>query len=555
MRFYILFTHIMLLLNILLFVPSFVSEYNMSLRGVYLFFIVLSSIELLMLTYRKKFVEKWRKFASYFCVWKVYIFCILSSVIYNQDNTAVTFFMFLLVIPVCFLFRPKVMYGMQFLIVTIFCVITACVKDVENASLDIFNCLVFFFISTLVAWQVRQVRINNISVAQAEEANAAKTEFLSRMSHDIRTPMNAIIGMTHLAKEEDDIQVIKEYLENIDSSSDFLLGLINDILDMSKIESGELELKLEPCTLEDFERGINNIIRPLMDAKNIEFVFDMSYGADCLMLDKLRFNQIFFNLLSNAAKFTPNGGRVEFISEHIPNKGDLYGARYIVRDNGIGMGEDFLPHLYENFSQEKSSSREENTGTGLGLPIVKSLVEAMGGTIKVRSSHSEGTEFILEIYAELAEAKPVNKEQTAASYSLAGTNILLAEDNEVNILVAKKLLEREECHITIARDGSEAVELFENSEIGFYDAILMDIRMPIMDGIQATKKIRALSRADAQTMPIIAMTADAFVEEKKKTLAAGMNYHLSKPINPKVLYAILQEYIGKYREYQGKDGF
>lgn len=547
LRFYRLFTHLMLLLNLLLLCSTFVSKYAKPLRSVYLFFVILSAVELLGVVYFKKGWNRFNRIASYFCVGKVYLFCFLSSVIFNRDNTAVTFFVFLIIVPVCFLFRPIVTYGMQLVVVILFCVTTICIKEPGVASYDIFNCWIFYFISNLVAWQVRQVRINNITVAQVEEANAAKTEFLSRMSHDIRTPMNAIIGMTNLAREEKDIDRIYEYLDNIDSSSDFLLGLINDILDMSKIESGELELRIEPCTLEDFERDINNIIRPLMDAKNIEFTFRMDCGATCLMLDKLRFNQIFFNLLSNAAKYTPKGGKVEFVSERIPAKGELYGTRYIVRDNGIGMSEAFLPHMYENFTQEQTETRAENAGTGLGLPIVKSLVDAMGGTITVKSALGKGTEFMLDMYAKLGEIEYAGEERSTTSFSLEDTNVLVVEDNEMNILVAKRLLEREKCKVTIARDGSEALDLFEASAMGFYDVILMDVRMPIMDGITATKRIRALDREDAQKMPIIAMTADAFAEEKKKTLAAGMNYHLSKPINPKVLYATLQEYIGNYR--------
>lgn len=383
------------------------------------------------------------------------------------------------------------------------------------------------------------------ALKDAESANRAKTEFLSRMSHDIRTPMNAIIGMTHLAKEENCPPEIREYLDNIDSSSEFLLGLINDILDMSKIESGELELRPEPYTREDFETSVNTVIRPLMESKGIEFIFEMRCGADCIMTDRLRFSQIFFNLLSNAAKFTPRGGRVEFTAEVIPPRNGVYGARYCVKDNGIGMSEEFLPHIFENFSQERTHSNENATGTGLGLPIVKSLVDAMDGTIQVSSRLGEGTEFILELYTPLAEQEVSSSSIENETASLEGKEILLVEDNEMNILVAKRLLEKKGCHVTVAKDGKQAFDMFCASKEDFFDAILMDVRMPVWSGITATKEIRAVKRADAVSVPIIAMTADAFAEERKKTLDAGMNYHLSKPIEPKKLYEILVRFMSE----------
>ncbi|MDD3218378.1 MAG: ATP-binding protein [Lachnospiraceae bacterium] len=383
------------------------------------------------------------------------------------------------------------------------------------------------------------------ALKDAEDANHAKTEFLSRMSHDIRTPMNAIIGMTNLAKDEDCSPKVKEYLNNIDYSSKFLLGLINDILDLSKIESGELVLKPVPYTLAEFETSINTVIRPLFEAKNITFVFQMNARINCIMTDKLRFNQIFFNLLSNAAKFTPRGGKVEFVAEEISPKAGVYGARYYVRDNGIGMSEEFLPHVFEQFSQENSEKSNGVVGTGLGLPIVKSLVDAMGGTIEINSRLGAGTEYVIELYTPLVEPDTEEVNLENEEVSLENRKILLAEDNDMNILVARRLLEKEGCQITIAKNGKAAVEAFTTSPIGFYDAILMDVRMPEMTGIEATETIRGLNRRDSITIPIIAMTADAFAQEQKKTLDAGMNYHLSKPIEPQKLYKVLKHYISR----------
>ena len=380
-----------------------------------------------------------------------------------------------------------------------------------------------------------------IIAKRAESAAQAKTEFLSRMSHDIRTPMNAIIGLTHLASDEENLAVVREYLHNIEASSKFLLGLINDILDMSKIENGELMLKEDPFTREEFENSINTVIKPLMDEKKIHFIFRLEAGADCIRVDRLRFSQIFFNLLSHAAKFTPTGGTVEFISEALPKRGNKIGIRFHVKDDGIGMSEAFMQHMYDPFSQERSRLGDTSKGTGLGLPIVKSLVEAMDGNIEVKSQLGKGTEFLVDLYVEPAKAEGKDTAGEASMENLKGARILLVEDNEINIYVAQILLEKAGCQVTVARNGEEAVETFRNSEEGQFEAVLMDVRMPLMNGIEATKAIRSLKRSDAAEVPIIAMTADAFDEERQNTLDAGMNYHLAKPIDPKLLYQILSE--------------
>lgn len=389
----------------------------------------------------------------------------------------------------------------------------------------------------------RQNEELEIIARRAESAAQAKSEFLSRMSHDIRTPMNAIIGLTHLAEEENDITIVKEYLHNIDTSCDFLLGLINDILDMSKIENGELTLKEDTYTKEEFITSINTVIRPLMDKRNIHFIFRMGANVNCIRVDRLRYNQIFFNLLSNAAKFTPVGGTVEFTTESLPPRDDKAGIRFHVRDNGIGMSADFIPHMYDPFSQERSQMGDKTNGTGLGLPIVKSLVDIMGGTISVKSAPGRGTEFTIDLYVPLAEETAPGSDQEISIDNLQDAHILLIEDNDINIYVATLILEKVGCIVETAKDGKEGVTRFASSPEGYYDAILMDVRMPVMNGLDATRAIRALQRADASTVPIIAMTADAFDEERKKTLESGMDYHLSKPIDPKVLYQILADHL------------
>ena len=393
-----------------------------------------------------------------------------------------------------------------------------------------------------------QIRSQNQELQEAldkaESATQAKTEFLSRMSHDIRTPMNAIIGLTHLAKDETDINVIKEYLYNIESASDFLLGLINDILDMSKIENGDLKLKEDVFTREEFANSISTVVKPLMDARDINFIFRMEGDPECIKTDKLRFNQIFFNLLSNASKFTNPGGTVEFTSQSIPPKGDLLGLRFIVKDTGIGMSPEYIPHMYDPFSQERAKLNNSTKGTGLGLPIVKSLVDAMGGSISVKSEVDVGTEFTVDLYFEPASKEDVTSvAEPERRQNLKGAQILLVEDNDINIYVAQIILDRAGCIVTVAHNGQEAVDIFAASEPDHFEAILMDVRMPVMDGITATEVIRAMDRDDAKNIPIIAMTADAFEEQQKKTLDAGMTHHLSKPIDPPMLYHVLSTYL------------
>ena len=382
-----------------------------------------------------------------------------------------------------------------------------------------------------------------IAVERAETAGRAKTEFLSRMSHDIRTPMNAIIGLTHLAREEKDFLVIQEYLHKIDTSSKFLLGLINDILDMSKIENGGFTLKEDDFSVEEFHEYIDTIIRPLANSKNINFTFQMEEGNRNIRVDKLRFNQIFFNLLSNAIKFTPVGGKVEFYVKNTGMVGNRLNLNFVIKDTGVGMSKDFLDNMYKPFTQEQSSVSGDSRGTGLGLSIVKSLVDTMGGTIEVESTQGRGTQFTVNLPVLLAETAIKQVLADTEGKNLEGSKILLVEDNEINIYVAKLILEKAGCLVTVAKNGQQAIDTFTNAPVHYFNAILMDVRMPVMDGIEATKVIRSLQQSDAKTIPIIAMTADAFAEEQKRTLDAGMNYHLAKPINPALLYKVLAQYV------------
>ncbi|MDO5111832.1 MAG: CheR family methyltransferase [Clostridia bacterium] len=382
--------------------------------------------------------------------------------------------------------------------------------------------------------------VQDLSAARevAEEASHAKSDFLSRMSHDIRTPLNAIIGSIKLAMGEQNPPETDALLNSLDVASKYLLGLINDILDLSKIESGKIELTEEPYTRGEFLLSINTVIKPLMDFKNIRFTIQYDGDGECVMVDKLRFNQIFFNLLSNASKFTPEGGRVEFVLERIPDRGGKYGMRYYVRDNGIGMSEEYQKVCFESFSQERTMQNAEIKGSGLGLAIVKHLVDEMNGTIRVSSALGEGTEFVLEFYLNTAErCAEANITLDVDDSVLEGRRVLLVDDNEMNLMITEKILARKGCLVETAKNGAEAVDIFNSSERGYFSIILTDLRMPVMDGLEETRRIRALERPDAAAIPIIALTADAFNEERDKALAAGMTARLVKPVEPELLYA------------------
>ena len=417
--------------------------------------------------------------------------------------------------------------------------------------------LAFFFMASKESNQLQEENQRAITEAlnqareatlRATEASKVKTTFLSNMSHDIRTPMNAIINLTQLALASDDMTKIKEYLSKTEISGKFLLGLINDILDMSKIESGELVLKREPLTRAEFLDTVETVIRPLVDAKNINYHSELNPGEYTIMVDKLRFNQIFFNLLSNAVKFTPEGGDVWFEVHNVEVENNKLQIRFVVRDNGIGMSEEFQKKLFEPFAREHSQLNSKTQGTGLGLSIVKSLVDAMDGTITVKSKLGEGSEFDVLLYVDIAAredkdaaAKAKAKQESEAAPDLSGMKVLLVEDNEINTYVAQIILENAGCVVTTAENGQAAVDTFTANAAGAFDAILMDVRMPVMDGLEATAAIRGLGRPDAKSIPIIAMTADAFDEDRKSTIEAGMNYHLSKPVDSKELYKVLDE--------------
>lgn len=397
----------------------------------------------------------------------------------------------------------------------------------------------------------RQLEKEKLLRDQADSANASKSDFLSRMSHDMRTPLNGIIGMTYLTKEMDLSPEVRANLDKIDTSSKFLLSLINDVLDMSKVESGKIELHPEPYDSAVFFGYLESVIMPLCKEKGIHFVVDAQPVADkAPLLDTLRINQVFFNLLSNAVKFTPEGGTVTYwLREHLTDSGRL-ALDAKVTDTGIGMSKKFQEQLFEPFTQEMRDDNSETRGTGLGLAIVKKLLDLMGCDIEVQSTIGKGTTFHLRGEFDCVPSANLG-DSTAqadlkpANVKLAGLHVLLCDDHPLNREIAKTLLEKKQVIISVVEDGQQGLREFLNSSTGFYDAILMDVRMPVMDGLEATRQIRKLSRPDAQTIPIIAMTADAFEDDIQKCLDVGMNRHIAKPIDPETLYETLLAAVGQ----------
>ncbi len=402
----------------------------------------------------------------------------------------------------------------------------------------------------------QQIKILQEEKRAAEAANIAKSEFLSRMSHDIRTPLNGIIGMTYLAQEQRNPEKTSDCLKKIDISSKFLLSLVNDVLDMSKAESGKIELHTEPYPRSELVDYINAIILPLCRERGQIYRFEPLEIVEDVdpMLDKLRINQIVFNLLSNAIKYTPEGGViVTRIAERRISENRMH-LHIEVADNGIGMSGEFQKILFDPFTQERRNDSPEMRGSGLGLSITKRLVDLMGGTISVESALGQGSTFRVDFDLDCVPAgsgrrAPDDGRDPARAASLIGKHALLCEDHPLNQEIAKAMLENEKMLVVPVADGLEGVKAFTASTIGYFDCILMDIHMPVMDGYAATKAIRAMSRPDAGTVPILAMTADAFAEDVQKCLDAGMNGHIAKPIDPQQLVRTLQANMGGPSEH------
>ena len=375
------------------------------------------------------------------------------------------------------------------------------------------------------------------SAEQAKNANEAKTRFLFNMSHDIRTPMNAIVGFSGLLEKNlQNERKAKEYLEKIQSSSNLLMRIINQVLEMARIESGTAVLQLKAEDMDALFHRVNTVFEEDVRKKNLQYHAILDARHHYVVCDQTKLQEIMLNIISNAIKYTPEGHSIyvevhEAVSEN-PSK-----IRYIFscEDTGIGMSEEYLPHIYEEFSREHSTTENKVPGTGLGLPIIRSMIELMGGSIQVESRQGIGTKFTIDLSFDIALKEEVygseDTIESSAIHTIKEKRILLVEDNELNAEIAKTVLEDVGALITRAENGQQALELFKEKPAGTFDVILMDLMMPVMDGYTATRKIRELERSDAKTVPIIAMTANAFQEDAEKCIAVGMNAHLAKPLD------------------------
>jgi CheY-like chemotaxis protein/nitrogen-specific signal transduction histidine kinase len=377
-------------------------------------------------------------------------------------------------------------------------------------------------------------------LSRARRNYEAVTDFMSRTSHDIRTPMNSIIGLAKLGEEESNGRAVKEYFRKIRESAEYQLEILGDVLDMARIESGKFTLYPEAYSLESLAETLTSIIAPLAEEKGITFSAEFhDIFAASLMIDKLRLRQILMNLLSNAVKFTPENGRVTLTVSQMAAGNGRVRTVFTVKDNGIGMSEKFTADMFKPFTQERTAATAEIQGSGLGLSIVRNLVDLMGGDIRVKSQVGVGTEFIVEIDCDPASGNAESEKSSGANCDFSGKRALVVDDHSINRILEVKLLGRVGFETDSASNGYECLKKFMASDIGYYDVILMDVKMPVMDGLEAAGKIRALERSDSSTVKMIAMSANAYPEDIERSKASGMDLHIAKPVIPSVLYSEL----------------
>ena len=436
----------------------------------------------------------------------------------------------------------------------------------HNLPLSVISVIFLYFLMFSIFWlwtyrtnQVHQKKEQEkdekykaellIAAKKAEAANEAKTKFLQRMSHDIRTPINGICGMIDMAEHyADDMEKQTEYRAKIKEASNLLLELVNDVLDMSKLESGEIVLEEIPFNLSKISREVFVVIEQMAAEQNIQIKWEKKEITHRDLIGSPGYvKRVMMNILSNAMKYNRENGHIYISCIEIPSgQPETTTMEFVCRDTGIGMAEEFQKHIFEPFAQEHSGSRTKFAGTGLGMPIAKKLIEKMGGTITFESVEGVGTTFVIRVPFRIdtdRNSKVETGEKTEVS--IRGLHILLAEDNELNMEIAEFMLQNEGVEVTKAWDGQEAVKIFEKSRSGEFDVILMDIMMPVMNGYEAAKMIRSLDREDAKAIPIIAMTANAFTEDRLRAKEAGMDEHVAKPVDVESLIKVIHGLVGR----------
>lgn len=466
--------------------------------------------------------------------------------------------------------------------------------SLEQAVSGIVVAFILALLLMLGYWQFEEQRRKDLLHAEklekmaeeARSANEAKTRFLFNMSHDIRTPMNAIIGFSNFLKQHvDDREKTLEYIDKIQTSSSFLLSLINDVLEMARIESGKAMLKMESGCLSDLANSLNAVFEPSIRTKNLKYSCNLNVTHEYLICDKTKLREIILNILGNAIKYTPDGGQVtvDITEENLAREGYAR-YRFVVKDTGIGMSEEYLPHIFEEFTRERTSTESKVFGAGLGLPIVKALIDLMGGTVEIESKVGKGSTFIVTLSFQLADQeqirlldqrksektdlqasdwgeeklreypkipekakkseKTVENSESSQEACFQGKRVLLAEDNDLNAEIAETILEERGFVVERAADGELCVEELQKKPERYYDMILMDIQMPNMDGYTAAEVIRKLKDPRRLT-PIVAMTANAFEEDRRKAFEAGMNAHIAKPINVNAMFETIREILSE----------